>query len=314
MGFDPEWGFLPVYNTGMFKPYNPEQTSLAADVISAHGLPDILCLCEVESLLALRLFNAIFLGNHYTYAVLIDSYDFRQIDVGVLSTREILSVRTHVDDVDAFGRRIFSRDCLEVTVGLNKSGTRKLHIFVNHFKSKFSRTDNPAETERSNLRRLVQAESVNQILKKRFPASRYGTSKFVVLGDFNDQPGSDWVKPLVKDAQLYNAIESLPREEQWTYWYKARNQASQLDYILLSPALTNLVQQHNQQPVIERRGIGFKGFYASGNRNPLTTRIFWKEDDTNPLRINFDFPRYTEVDQTGQHASDHCPIILDLPV
>ncbi len=117
-GSDPEWGFLPINNPGMFEPYNPDQTALSAQVLSENGLPDILCLCEVESLQALRLFNDFFLGSHYPYALLINSYDLRQIDVGILSTKEILSVRSHVDELDGQGRRLFSRDCLEVAIGL----------------------------------------------------------------------------------------------------------------------------------------------------------------------------------------------------
>lgn len=190
-GSNPEWGFLPLNNPGRFEPYNPDQTALSARVLSENGLPDILCLCEVESLQALRLFNDFFLGSHYPYALLIDSYDLRQIDVGILSTKEILAARSHVDDLDPMGRRLFSRDCLEVTIGLNPSGNRRLYLFINHLKSKFTR---------------------------------------------------------------------------------------------------------------------------SGSRRPLTTRIFRGENDPEPMRINFDFPRFDLVEQTGQQASDHCPVFLALPV
>ncbi len=311
---DPEWGFLPVNNTGLFQPFNPEQTSLAAGVIQKEGLPDILCLCEVESLLALRLFNTAFLGAYYPYTILIDSYDFRQIDVGILSTREILSVRSHIDDVDENGRRVFSRDCLEVTVAANSSGTRKLHLFINHFKSKFTKSDNPAETERANRRRHGQAVAVQNILRQRFSPSRYQTSRFVVLGDLNDQPLSPWLQPLVEGSDLFNAVDLLPEDERWTYWYRGRNQASQIDYLLLSPSLADDVIQRGFQPQIERGGIGFNGYYPSGKRNPLTTRIFRHEDDPDPKRVSFNFPRFPLVEQTGQHASDHCLIRIELPV
>jgi endonuclease/exonuclease/phosphatase family metal-dependent hydrolase len=313
-GSDPSWGFLPINNPGMFEPFNPEQTALAAQVLSENGLPDILCLCEVESLQALRLFNDFFLGSHYPYALLVDSYDFRQIDVGILSTKEILAVRTHVDDLDPVGRRLFSRDCLEVTIGLNPSGSRRLYLFINHLKSKFTSTDNPAETERSDRRRFEQAQAVVQILHNRFSPYYFNRSRFIVLGDLNDQPLSPWIAPLVQDASLYNTVDGLPENERWTHLYKSRNRASQLDYMLLSPALAEDLLQRSLQPVINRRGLGFDGYYASGNRRPQTTRIFLSEDDPNPRRINFGFPRFDLVEQTGQHASDHCPIYLELPI
>ena len=314
VGSDPEWGFLPINNPGMFEPYNPDQTALSAQVLSENGLPDILCLCEVESLQALRLFNDFFLGSHYPYALLIDSYDLRQIDVGILSTKEILAVRSHVDDLDGQGRRLFSRDCLEVTIGLNPSGNRRLYLFINHLKSKFTSSGSPVEAERSDQRRHAQALAVTRIVNERFSEYLYSRSRFVVLGDLNDQPLSPWVAPLVEEAGLLNVVDLLPAEQRWTHWYKSRNRTSQLDFMLLSPVLAEAVIQRGMLPAIERRGLGFDGYYASGSRRPLTTRIFRSENDPDPMRINFDFPRFDFVEQTGQQASDHCPVFLELPV
>ena len=46
---------------------------------------------------------------------------------------------------------------------------------------------------------------------------------------------------------------------------------------------------------------------------PQTTRIFETDDDTDPTRIPFDFERFTEVKQTLQQASDHCPVSIEIP-
>lgn len=132
-----QWGFMPPYNKGLFDPFRPEQTELSALALSSEGLPDILCVCEVENLLALRKFNEGFFEGHYDYTLIVDSRDFRQIDVGILTTKDIISVKSHVDDQDKKGKFIFSRDCLEVVIGLNKSGSKRLTLFINHFKSKF---------------------------------------------------------------------------------------------------------------------------------------------------------------------------------
>ncbi len=181
-------------------------------------------------------------------------------------------------------------------------------------KSKFTSSGSPAESERSDQRRHVQAEAVTRIVKERFSEYLYSRSRFVVLGDLNDQPLSPWVAPLVEEAGLLNVVDLLPAEQRWTHWYKSRNRTSQLDYMLLSPVLAEAVIQRGMLPTIERRGLGFDGYYASGSRRPLTTRIFRSENDPDPMRINFDFPRFDLVEQTGQQASDHCPVFLELPV
>ncbi len=93
------WGFVPPYRTGMFRLFNEAQRKLTARDIRGDGTPpDILCLQEVESLLALREFNERYLGGHYPYALVINGRDFRQIDVGVLSRRTFRHVVTNVDD------------------------------------------------------------------------------------------------------------------------------------------------------------------------------------------------------------------------
>lgn len=138
---DPLEGYLPIYEQGAFRLFNPLQRDLAAMAITGDGtrLPDVLCLQEVESLIALRSFNEQHLRSAYRYALLIDSRDMRQIDVGVLSNLPIAAVRTHVDDrkvpADRRDPYLFNRDCVEVTVELPDG--RPLHLFVNHLKSQF---------------------------------------------------------------------------------------------------------------------------------------------------------------------------------
>ena len=132
---DPNVGYLPLYQKGAFEIFNAEQQALAAMAVTRGGevTPDVLCVQEVESLIALREFNERFMGNAYPYAVVLDSRNLRQIDVGVLSKFPIDSITTHVDD-QIEGKYIFSRDCLEVRIMVKKNTA--LTVFVNHFKSK----------------------------------------------------------------------------------------------------------------------------------------------------------------------------------
>jgi endonuclease/exonuclease/phosphatase family metal-dependent hydrolase len=317
---NPRWGFLPEYRQGMFVPYRPEQVALCAEAMQGDGaLPDLLCLCEVESLLALRVFNEENLSHHYPYALLIDSYDFRQIDVAVLSRKEILSVRTHVDDLGADGKRIFSRDCLEVTIALNKSGSSTFTVFVNHLKSKFvdTRGKKPAqiqsEEQAATERRRQQALAVRSILRERFPGERYGEARFAVVGDFNAAPAEPSVAPLLKSAGLHNVVADLAPGERWTYWWKAKNHASQIDYLLLSPALADEVARRTLTPHIERRGLPFRSTLADGLPGPKETSIFEDESAGATAKAPFQFRRFSSVtERLG--ASDHCPVSLELPL
>jgi endonuclease/exonuclease/phosphatase family metal-dependent hydrolase len=312
------WGFVPAYDKNLFHLFSPKKTQLCADALKAEGLPDILCLCEVEGLLALRSFNEDYLNNFYKYAYLIDSRDYRQIDVAILSNRKIQNIRSHVDDTDKDGKYIFSRDCLEVDVELENK--KNLFLFINHLKSKFVNTieksDKKIEKElfEANKLRQKQAEYVSEILSNKFTGKSYRSENFLVLGDFNDQPESEFVAPLVKNSNLFDCLTSLPEEERWTFWWKSRNRASQIDYMLLSPALAKRLQKENIKPRIERRGLGFRELGATDNLLPKKTKIFRKDTDPDPLRIPFDFERFPKVVEYDQYASDHCPVFLELPV
>lgn len=59
-------------------------------------------------------------------------------------------------------------------------------------------------------------------------------SRLIVLGDLNDFQFSVPLK-LIKGNQLYNLVETLPAEEQYTYVYDGNSQV--LDHILVSEAL-----------------------------------------------------------------------------
>src|SRR6476661_4520077 len=96
---DAGFGYLPMNYDSNYDIFSPKQRELAAQALSrdGQGLPDVICLQEIESLLALRAFNDKYLKPKYPNALLIDSHDPRQIDVGILSRYPIVSVRSHVD-------------------------------------------------------------------------------------------------------------------------------------------------------------------------------------------------------------------------
>lgn len=319
---EPSLGYLPMYDPDMFDLFNPLQRELTARALSRDGvgLPEVLCLQEVESLIALRAFNERHLGSHYQRALLVDSRDFRQIDVAVLTNLEILGVRSHVDDLDPKPddpKRpfLFSRDCLEVVVALPNG--QPLTLLINHLKSKFvdphkakTLAQKKAQRKKDDAHRQRQAERVTAILQERFPGDGFQTELFAVVGDMNDEPASKPLQGLFEDAGLEDALARIPAEQdRWTHWFRGENSVSQLDALLLSPALTQATA--GSAPVIERRGISFARVLQDGGIGPKQTHFQRVDDDPNPVDVGFRFPRFNEVDPE-LYASDHCPVFLEI--
>ena len=305
------YGYLPLYQPGAFQVFNEAQRELAALAVTQGGtvLPDVICIQEVESLIALREFNEKFLGGRYKYAVVLDSRDLRQIDVGILSMLPIDSVATHVDDVKA-GEHIFSRDCLEARVKL-KSG-RFVTFFINHFKSKLAMgADEEARAAaklKGDAKRKLQARTVLDIVRARFPGEAFGRDYFAVLGDLNDTPPAAPLKSLMSGSGLVDALAALPPEARWTHYWKAKNSVSQLDHLLLSPALAGAL--HKKDGVwMERRGVGFRAQSkkAEGGFLPKTVRLETIDGDPAPLDVDFQFERFDSVSENNI-ASDHCAV------
>ena len=328
-------GFLPSYEMkNSFRIYDKDSwRKLTARAIKGYGdfrargrgpddkkLPDILCLVEVDSMDALRLFNEKYLDSHYDYAILIDGNDPRRIDVGLLSKYKIKSISTNIYEPyeKTEGRRgsttittttsskrkyLFSRDCLIVEVEI-PGADKILTLFLNHLKSKlvFEKEDaakKAKEEKEANELREAQARKVAEFVRKRFSGDLFDKEDFVVLGDFNDTPDSPYLKKLVKELGMVDVISSSfkRKEDRWTYYWAGENAVTQIDYILLSP---HLAKNSTKLPYIERRGI-------SNARK--TSHLDSNDGD----KIPFDFKRFPQV-SNKMEASDHCPVFLDLMV
>jgi endonuclease/exonuclease/phosphatase family metal-dependent hydrolase len=292
-------------------------------------LPDILCFQEVENIEASRIMNERYLGNHYAHSLLIDAYDPRNIDVGVLSTLPIINIRSHIDDVVGGGTMPFrSRDCLEISFELPDG--EELTLFVNHLKSKLvirGRNETDARYRRrvleSHQKRLRQATEIARYIDQRFRGQQ-NSALYAVVGDFNDTPESPWLAPLMNTPRLTNIIsEFRDPTNRWTYYWRNRSRVSQIDYVLTSRALTQRIRQVVQRnarrrPYIERGGLGFRSWTADGETLPReVTLVNFEPDIATPARagatpderIEFRFDRYVEVINDWRHnISDHCPV------
>lgn len=241
---------------------------------------DILGVVEAENRPALKLFNdkivAAVDGEPYAHVMLIDGNDDRGIDVGLL-TRDHYSIntmRSHVDDRLPDGNTLFSRDCPEYRVGTPTG--HELLVLVNHFKSKGYGT--PAE---SDAKRKAQARRVREIYETRLAE---GNSLIAVLGDLNDTPVSDPLKPLhanisLKDVFTHDSFEN----GDYPGTYGLCNAGNKIDYIFLSPHLFAKVRNG---------GVWRKGMWP-GSR---------------PRR----WEAYPEVTRPGDAGSDHAAVWVDI--
>jgi endonuclease/exonuclease/phosphatase family metal-dependent hydrolase len=214
-------------------------------------------------------------GKPYPHAMLIDGNDERGIDVGIYTRKgfDIVSMVSHVDDEDDNGK-LFSRDCAHYEIK-PPSGAH-IHVLVNHFKSKGFGP--PAQ---SSAKRLRQATRVAEIYRE----LRKASARVVVLGDLNDTPDSEPLKPLfktdLKDISEHPSFDDGGRPGT----YANGTAGNKIDYVLLSPALFSAVKAG---------GIFRKGVW--GGKNGTL------------------FEHYPEITKASEAASDHAAIWAELSI
>lgn len=240
---------------------------------------DILAVVEAEDRIALKHFNEQLLkpiDADYSEIMLIDGNDERGIDVGLLTKSgiQIGSVVSHINDMQE-NLAIFSRDCPEYTVRIND--TTSILVLINHFKSKGY--GSPAS---SDSRRRAQAQRVREIYDKRRDE---GVELIVIAGDLNDTPESRPLMPLLADGSDLLDISSHPAfvSDGRIGTYANGTASNKIDYLLLSPALFDLVKAG---------GVFRKGVWGGVNGTL--------------------FPHYDEMTKPSHAASDHAAIWADI--
>jgi endonuclease/exonuclease/phosphatase family metal-dependent hydrolase len=201
---------------------------------------DILAVIEAEDRVALDMFSERVLdrvgGRPYEHVMVIDGNDERGIDVGLMTRDgfDIGDMRSHIDDLDAAGRTIFSRDCPEYAV-TTPEGDR-VWVLPNHFKSKYG-----GNSRASRAQRTAQAARTAEIYRGLRAA---GERDIVVLGDLNDTPGSAPLAPLLDATDLVE-VSALPLFDPGEFpgigTFRLGNDNQKIDYLLLSPSLARRV-------------------------------------------------------------------------
>lgn len=165
---------------------------------------DIVVLQEIENEAVLKdLIAQPALGGKFTETVLVPGNDPRGIDIGVISRFPVANVVTHKDMKIGFNNESFSRDCLEVHVDFN---SRDIVLLGIHFRSQ---SDDKPE------KRLAEATTARKIADDIALASP--RSAILVLGDFNDTPGSAAINAIENGDPAYtDAVRLLPASDAWT--------------------------------------------------------------------------------------------------
>lgn len=239
----------------LVQPKDELDTLRIADRILAMDV-DVLAVQEVENIGILRQFNKEQLGGLYGFQVLIEGNDPRFIDVGLFSKLPIGAVSSYQTAVhpDDPSRPVFGRDLQEVEIWSSGRTIRLFTLYNNHLKSNFVPFDQDpvAGAAAANARRRRQTETVARIVEARMrPDSRY-----IVLGDMNDPPGSPHLAPMTTAPGL-GLVDALtapqetrpPKDEKpgeapttaaWTHRFKKSGQPPEhelYDQIWLSPSL-----------------------------------------------------------------------------
>jgi endonuclease/exonuclease/phosphatase family metal-dependent hydrolase len=251
---DPGSYHIRTYLGKLVKAKDIEDTKTIAKRILAMNV-DVLAVQEVENIDILKEFNKNHLEGLYSTEVLIEGNDPRFIDVGLLSKLPIGAITSFQTAVHLQepGKRVFSRDLLEVEI-LDPTGLLKLFtMYITHLKSHFGDDENDGQGKvDNNTRRQRQAEKISEIVGDRMKTE----GKYIVAGDMNDPPNAAPLQPMltINGNQLFNAMANPqetrpskpetgghePQSHAWTHRFKKSGQPPQhelFDHIWLSSAL-----------------------------------------------------------------------------
>lgn len=241
----------------------------------------ILAIQEVESLSALKDFVLGHTGKYYpgTQIISTESNDYRGIDLGLLSKYRLGRIISHRFRERTDGFPVFSRDCLQVEVIVERKSLPKpiqITFFICHLKSQYSKfefgtANYENDINRSKEKRKLQVEETIKIVEENIKDLE--NDHFIILGDMNDTPDSEALKGFLDQnnkLKLVNAIEKMEQkfasnnvnpaeyDINVTHSKKLRTRdthvwadspygriTSQLDYILLSPSLKNAFLKAN---------------------------------------------------------------------
>lgn len=278
------------------KKLNQKSQNIAKVILSSSGwdVPTIVALCEIENRYVLeKLISDTPLKSKQYKIIHKESPDHRGMDVAILYNPDQFDPVSYkcyplTDEHDSI---IATREILYVSGVLNKTDT--LHIFVNHWPSRYSGFLETKE-DRNNAAKVLRKKV--DILQE-----SYSNSKIIILGDFNDNPTDESLEQYLNakkqqgkiiNNELYNLSYNWGSEKKGTLKYQS--QWSVFDQIIVSGNLLN-------------SGVGYS--VKSENATIIKHPFLLEKDE----RYGGEKPKRTYYGFTYLGGfSDHLPILLRL--
>lgn len=144
-----------------------------------------------------------------------DSHDERGVDVALLYNKDFFEVISSTSYPlilsEENGVTDYSRDLLVVKGNLHKE---IVYVLVNHWPS---RREGEILTTENRIKAAKLAQKVMQDIK-----TKDNTAKFIVMGDFNDNPTNESVQDYLVTTDLYNPMLSLYKKGKGTSTHKRK--------------------------------------------------------------------------------------------
>ena len=278
------------------KRLNKKVNNLSKVILNAEGwgMPDLIGLCEVENRYVLqKLIEDTPLKTTSYKVIHKESPDPRGIDVALLYNSETFYPLDYAcyPMINKDGSIRKSREILYVFGIVN--GRDSLHVFVNHWPSRYSGLleTRPARE----MAALLLSSKYREIIEKDEDAN------IVIVGDFNDQPNDESINKYLgaiaptsstRPTNMVNLSSLWMKQEEGTIKYQG--QWFVFDQIMVSPGL------------LDKRG----GLHTSPDNASICKMPFlFEKDETYGGRKLF--RTYTGYKYNGGF-SDHLPVMLML--
>ena len=222
-------------NDGKEDDPKPEDEKQALYTIIAEESPDLLGIVEVGSTKFLTEIQDGLRGKgrEYLYSEWIEGTDHSR-HIALLSRYPIVARHPHTEEsYDANGEKLcVSRGIIEADVRLSPSLTVK--VFVAHLKSKRT-APGPFTADQM---RVEEAKILRKCVNDALATDPH--LNLVLMGDFNDTPGSPALQVVLNDTQfpLHNTHPKNAKGYQGTYYYRPTKKFETIDYLLVSNALS----------------------------------------------------------------------------
>lgn len=279
-----------------YKRFNAKLLNISKVILSASGWqpPGLVGLCEIENRNVLERLTQKTPLSAIPYQIIHkQSPDHRGIDVAMLyNTEQFYPLEYKYYPLKLPNDSVLATREILYVAGI-AMGTDTLHLFFNHWPSRYSGL----------LETRPIRDAAAQLLKQKVDElfKRYHSPKIIIMGDFNDQPTDESItkylgvkKPdtAIKPEKLYNLSFSWMKDDYGTLKYQS--QWSVFDQIIVTGAL------------LQKR----QGFYTFPENAQIVDKPFLLEKDKHYSGVQ-PFRTYIGFRYHGGF-SDHLPVVLEL--